>query len=201
MDALSAVLKARFGTKVSGHWVAMMIIIITVKLMNIAYAWSQRGVSYFLPAYGSNEQSTVLYQSNFEDEFGNVDFNLIPRPHIAHFLYLYLHLIDEHNTQRHSILNLEWKWQIKCCWFRLLNMLAGQSVVNFHRLYRSEKKTRIRALCGQLMDDDATIIKFRDLLYGNLVQRQCIAIRPSNRQAQTGEETLLARICIDDKTH
>jgi hypothetical protein len=112
MATLSAVLKARFGTKIAGHWVIMTAS--GVKLMAISYAWSQRGVSYFLSTCGSTHQSNILYQSNFEDEFGNVDFKLIPRPHIAHFLYLYLHLIDGHNIQRQSVLNLERKWPTKC---------------------------------------------------------------------------------------
>jgi hypothetical protein len=115
MATLYAVLKARFGTKVAEHWVVMTVTIGGVKLIDIACAWSQRGVSYFLSACGSTHQSTVLYQSNFEDEFGNIDFKFIPRPHIAHFLYLYLPLIDEHNTHIHSVLNLERKRPTKCC--------------------------------------------------------------------------------------
>jgi hypothetical protein len=43
MADLSAVLKARFGTKVSGQWVVMTKTIGGVKLMDIVYAWIQMG--------------------------------------------------------------------------------------------------------------------------------------------------------------
>jgi hypothetical protein len=117
MAALYAVLNASFGTKVDGHWVVMTLAIGGVKLMDIEYDWSQRGKSYVLSTCGSNRQSTVIYQRNFEDKFGNVDFRLIPRPHITHFIYLYLPLIDEHNKQRQYILNLERQWPKNCCLF------------------------------------------------------------------------------------
>jgi hypothetical protein len=138
-------------------------------------------LTYFQHAVVLISRPSFLYQSNFEDEFGNVYFKLIPRPNITHFLYLYLPLIDKHNKQRQSILNLERKWLANCCWFHLLAMLAGQSIVDFHRLYRSEKKTRSRAVCGQLMDKDGTIIKYSDLLCGKLVQRERNIMHPSKR--------------------
>jgi hypothetical protein len=60
---------------------------------------------------------------------------------------------------------------------------------------------RNRALCGQPMDDDATIIKCSDLLCDKLVQRERNTIRPIKHQEITGEEPLLTRICIDGKNH
>jgi hypothetical protein len=60
--------------------------------------------------------------------------------------------------------------------------LVGQSVVDFHRIYRSEKKTQNRALCGQLMDDDATVAKSSDLLIGKMVKRERNGIYPSKNQ-------------------
>jgi hypothetical protein len=44
MGALHAVLKARFGTKIAGHWVKMTTTIAGIKMMAMAYAWSQKGV-------------------------------------------------------------------------------------------------------------------------------------------------------------
>jgi hypothetical protein len=111
MAYLSEVLKARFGAKFAGHWVVMTATIVGVKLMVVVYAWTQMGVSYFLSTCSITHQLTILHQINFEGEFGNVNFKLIPRPHITHFLSLYLLLIDEHNKQRQFVLNLEHKWQ------------------------------------------------------------------------------------------
>jgi hypothetical protein len=49
-----AVLKARFGMKSMGHWVTMMMMMISgIKMMAMAYAWSQKGISYFLSKCGS----------------------------------------------------------------------------------------------------------------------------------------------------
>jgi len=38
----------------------------------MAYAWSQKGVSFLLSTCGSTEPSTNMYRSYFEDDFGNV---------------------------------------------------------------------------------------------------------------------------------
>jgi hypothetical protein len=48
MQPLHAVLKARFGTHPAGHWVVFQTTIRDVKVFSLAYALSQRGVSYFL---------------------------------------------------------------------------------------------------------------------------------------------------------
>jgi hypothetical protein len=103
MAGLNAVLKGRFGNKCTGHWVSMTSVIGGAKLLSLAYAWSQKGVSYFLSTCGSTHQSSVMYESNFEDEFGNVSSKFLPRPQISHFLYEYLPLIDEHNKQLQSV--------------------------------------------------------------------------------------------------
>jgi hypothetical protein len=39
------------------------------------------------------------------------------------------------------------------------------------RLYRSEKKLRNRIMCGQILEEDATIVKFSDLLCSGLIER------------------------------
>jgi hypothetical protein len=81
-----------------------------VKLLALAYAWSQKGVSYFLSTCGNTNPSSVMYEINFEDYVGSISSTLLPRPHIYQFLYEYLPLIDEHNNQRQSVLTLERKW-------------------------------------------------------------------------------------------
>jgi hypothetical protein len=60
MGALHAVIKAQFGTNMAGNWVTMMTTIDGVKMMVMAYAWSQKGISYFLSTCGSIEVSSVL---------------------------------------------------------------------------------------------------------------------------------------------
>jgi hypothetical protein len=48
MQPLRGVLKARYGNHPAGHWVVFQATISDVKVFALAYAWSQRGVSYFL---------------------------------------------------------------------------------------------------------------------------------------------------------
>ena len=42
-----------------------------VPIMVLAYAWSQRGVSYFVSTCGSTAKHDVKYRSKFEDDWGN----------------------------------------------------------------------------------------------------------------------------------
>ena len=108
MAALHAVLKARFGDRPAGHWVTFSTEISGVKLFALAYAWSQKRVSYFLSTCGKTTPCVTKYVSNFEDEYGNVVYKEINRPDVAHFLFFYLPLIlDKHNKQRQNLLNLE----------------------------------------------------------------------------------------------
>jgi hypothetical protein len=151
MEALHAILKGRFETKIAGNWVSMTAVIGGVKLLTLCYAWSQMGVSYFLSTCGSTHQSSVIYQSNFEDELGNVSSKFLPRPQVCHFLYELVPLIGEHNKQQQSVLGLEHKWPTQCCSTRLIVTLTGMCVVDMHRLYRSEKRKRNRVLCGDVV--------------------------------------------------
>jgi CDP-diglyceride synthetase len=57
MEALHSVLWARFGNKKAGHWVVFKIMIVGVYLISVAYAWSQRGVSYFVSSCGNTATS------------------------------------------------------------------------------------------------------------------------------------------------
>jgi hypothetical protein len=193
MGELHAVIKARFGTKIGGHWVTMTTTIDVIKMMAMAYAGSQKGISYFFSTCGSTEVSSVLYRSALEDEFGNVDYKFLPRPQIAHFTFEYLPLIDEHNKQRQAVLGLERKWLTRCCWTSLLVTLMGMCVVDMQRLYRSEKILRNRILCGQILEEDATIVKLSDFLCSGLIEsdRNITAVV---QHRVSGTETLLERI-------
>jgi hypothetical protein len=87
MQPLHAVLKARYGNHPAGHWVVFQATITDVKVFALAYAWSQRGMSYFLSTYGKTSPHEVKYMSHFEDDFGNVVHKEINRPKVCHFLY------------------------------------------------------------------------------------------------------------------
>jgi hypothetical protein len=99
MDTMHAVLQAQFGTKKAGRWVVLKTTISDIDPIAVAYAWSQHGCSYFVLTCDNTTVSNLLYQSNFQDDFGNVDFKMLPRPQVCHFLFAYLHIIDEHNKQ------------------------------------------------------------------------------------------------------
>jgi Transposase IS4 len=173
MEVLHRILSARHGDKPAGHWVVMTTSISEVKLIAVAYAWSQKGVSYFISTCGSTETSPVKYESKFEDNWGNVATKLINRPELCHFLYEYLPLIDEHNKQRQNLLSLEKKWLTKDAWFRLICTLTGQSVVDMHRYHR-----HIRIMNGEerARVDKMPVLKYSDLICGSLRQW------PRNRQ-------------------
>ena len=162
MKALKAVMNARFGQRPAGHWVTFTTTIAGVNLLAIAYAWSQRGVTYILSTCGSTAPSDKMYTSYFEDEFGNVGCKEILRPRIASMLYDYLPLIDEHNKQRQSILGLERKWPTRHCWFRLLTTLVGMCIIDMHHLYRNLRTSQF-----QEMD----IMQFSDFICKNLKRR------------------------------
>jgi hypothetical protein len=57
MKVLHSVLKARHGDRPAGHWVTMTANIVDVPVIAVAYAWSQKGVSYFVSTCGSTEIS------------------------------------------------------------------------------------------------------------------------------------------------
>jgi hypothetical protein len=107
MQPLHAVLKARYGNHPAGHWFVFQATISDVKVFALAYAWSQPGVSYFLPTCGKTSPHKVKYMSHFEDDFGDVVHKEINRAKVCHFLCEYLPLIHEHNKQRHNLFNLE----------------------------------------------------------------------------------------------
>jgi hypothetical protein len=70
--ALLKVLKAQFKERPACHWEVFKTTISETALFSMAYAWSQKGVSFLLSTCGSTEPSTNMYRSYFEDDFGNV---------------------------------------------------------------------------------------------------------------------------------
>ncbi len=59
--------------------------------------YSNKCVAYFVLTCGATVHHQIDYRSCYEDGYGNPTFMLIPRPLIAHFVYEFLPLIDEHN--------------------------------------------------------------------------------------------------------
>jgi hypothetical protein len=171
IHVLHEVLRSCFWDNAAVHWVIMTTTIAVAKLIALAYAWSQHVISYFLSTCGSTVPSSLMYQINSEDEFGNTDFKMLPRPQVCHFLYEYITIIDDDNNQRQSVLHLEKKWPINDRWFHLLVKLTGACVIDMHHLYRQQKKSHDQLLCGAVMEEDASVIHFSDLLCGDLKVR------------------------------
>ena len=107
MQVLHAILVARYSKRPAGHWVTMKATISGVDLYVMAYAWSQKGVAYMVSTSGTTVRHSTNYVLRFEDEYGNVVHKELPRPTVAHFLYDFLPLIDEHNKARQNFLALE----------------------------------------------------------------------------------------------
>jgi len=144
-----------------------------VKLMAVAYAWSQKGMSYFLSTCGSTRASPVQYMSRFEDEFGNSSFKYLNRPEFVHFLYEKLPIIDEHNRQRQGFVALEKCWPTTNCWFRLLTTIVGMSIVDMHRMQRFHNTGK--NVCKNTLDEErdsmTTIIHFCNQISGGVRKR------------------------------
>ena len=166
MEILHTILGARHGDKPAGHWVVATAVISSVKVIAIAYAWSQKGVSYFISSCGKTKPSDHKYESKFEDEWGNVNFKTILRPEIIHFLCECCPLIDEHNKARQAVLALEKRWEMRNPWFRLITTVTGMCVVDMYRIYRySVLKVEAQK---QHEVDGLQIIQFTDWICGNL---------------------------------
>jgi len=135
-----------------------------VELFVMAYAWSIKGISYIASTCGKTVRHSVNYQSSFEDAYGNVATKELARPAVAHMLYEFLPLIDEHNKARQSALALEKCWPTKSGWFRVITTLVGMAAVDLQRWDRNVS-------CGQsghtLRDngmDDFDIIEMANLI-------------------------------------
>ena len=107
IEVLRAILRARYPKRAAGHWVVMKATISEVDLFIMAYAWSNKGIAFMVSTCGTTVQHERNYMSNYEDEFGHRATKELARPAIAHMLYEFLPLIDEHNKARQSYLALE----------------------------------------------------------------------------------------------
>ena len=78
---------------------------------------SNRGITLIVSSCGETIRHEIDYRSKFDDGHGNVQSKFLARPAIAHMLFEFLPLIDEHNKARKSHLALERRWQTTSCWF------------------------------------------------------------------------------------
>ena len=198
MEELKAVLLARYGTHPAGHWVVMKSTISEVDIFVMAYAWSNKGISYFVSSCGTTIRHERNYMSKFEDEMGCVQAKELARPQVAHMLYEFLPLIDEHNKARQSCLALEECWLTKNCWMRLMTTFTGMAVVDLQRWDR-HMRSKSEDATMQGMDGDFPIIKMasligRPLRTGALKYRD--APQPSSRSNldEDGREKPIVRI-------
>ena len=86
------------------------------------------------------------YLSRYEDDYGNVQEKELPRPTVAHMLYEFLPLIDEHNKSRQNALALEKCWLTKNCWVCLLTKFLGMAVIDLLRWDRRKCYGHVRDL-------------------------------------------------------
>ena len=160
---LISILKSRHGERIAGKWAVMVTYINEIKIIAMAYAWSMKGISFFVSSCGNTSPSLNTHKSQLEDDFGGVGFKELARPKLAEFIYEYLPLIDEHNKQRQNILNLEGSWPTKNCWLRLVLTTLGMSITDMYGLYRYKDFEYY---------EDMGVVSFADKICGGLEERQ-----------------------------
>jgi hypothetical protein len=151
--ALLAVLLARHGNRPAGNWVTFTTEIGGVTLYAMAYAWSQKGISFIVSTCGSTVKSQVPYCAWYQDDFGGAAFNELPRPRMAEFILQLLPIIDEDNNARQHRLALERTWPTKNPWFRLLTTIVGQCVVDQLSIYLIKNPGKYKEWTVNMMAD------------------------------------------------
>ena len=106
------------------------------------------------------------YCSNYEDPYGNKNYKEFKRPSIAHFLFEFLPLIDEHNKVCMKILSIERNWHTKNFWFRLLKTMLGCSIVDLHRWDRNKRHVNDENPDADSSYEDMHLKKLCNLLFG-----------------------------------
>jgi hypothetical protein len=152
-----------------------------VKLLAIAFAWSQKSTAFFISTVGTTAPALQSYASNFEDKYGNTCTKFIRRPEIVNFIYRFLPVLDNHNKSRQHLLKLEKKWPTRDCWFRLFTTLVGLSVVDLYRLYRCHNEKEW---------DKYTVLQFSDMICNGLLPRNRIRLPAALMNAAEGSKNL-----------
>lgn len=143
---LLEILLARHGRRVAGHWTTMKTTIEGVPIIAMAYAWSQKGVSFFVSTCGTTVPSVHAYVANFQDEWGRPSSKELPRPMLAEFLYDYLPIIDEWNRSHQKLLNIQGKWPTHNPWVKLIIAISEFSAADMHRGVIHEEFTQYSSL-------------------------------------------------------
>jgi hypothetical protein len=125
-----------------GTWASMSAMIAGVKVCAIIYAWSKKGVSYFITTVGTTAVSPVKYITSWENDMGQTVTKAIDRLTVVSFIFQYVSEIDEHNRQRQNLIALEKCWPTKKCWEKLWLSVIDMWVVDLHRLYKCKSLTR-----------------------------------------------------------
>ncbi len=205
MKVLQAVLLARYGDRPAGKKVVMKANIAGCNIFVMAYAWSAKGISYIVSTCGTTVRHEENYYSKFENEYGHVEVKELPRPAIAHMLYEFLPLIDEHNRQRQGILSLERKWPTKCCWMRIITTLIGMTVVDIQRWDRNMRSNHNdKNDSNEENDEDFSINEMANLLATPLrtkTLKYSDKKQPSQRQKIGDPNAPLVRITHKDGTN
>lgn len=125
----------------------------------------------------------------------------LPRPTIAHMLYEFLPLIDEHNKARQNALALEKVWLTKDPWFRIMTTLLGMAVVDLQRFDRNKRDTH--AGTTLMLDDEVTDFDIR--MMANLISKPLTSgkfkFRETSQPSARGtsdDNKLITRITGDD---
>jgi len=136
--------------------------------------------------------------------YGNVEVKELPRPAIAHMLYEFLPLIDEHNRQRQGILSMERSWPTKNPWTRIMTTLIGMAVVDVQRWDRNMRSTHNeKNSVDPIVEEDFSIREMANYLTvplktGSIQYRH--GPRASMRQPIADTEAPLQRIRGEDGT-
>jgi hypothetical protein len=157
---LLAILRARHNYA-RGNWVVMSTEVAGVKIMVIAYAWSVKGVSFFVTTCGDTNPGEP-YLAAFEDDDGLVGTAVLPRPAVCSFVYRLLPQIDEHNRQRQHFYDMSSAWPTPCPWFRLLTAVLGMCMVDLFYLLRHMLPEKY---------DNMGIMTFADRVCASLTER------------------------------
>ena len=73
-----------------------------VKLIAIAHVWSQRGMSYFMSAFGSTKIHDDKHLTSFEDDLDNVTHKEINLSSACHNSHEFLSSMCEYNREGQS---------------------------------------------------------------------------------------------------
>ena len=143
----------------AGKHVVMTSTIAGVKLIALAYTWSQTSIAYFVSTCGVTTPAKEPYITEYEDDEGQVQQRSYPRPQLVSDYYDKCTCIDDDNKLRQHHLALEKKWPTKDPWYRLWTTLLGMRTVSFYRYLQRAFPARY---------GEVTIVQFVDMMCVNL---------------------------------